>query len=52
MFGSQTLEKEAIKLELPWIPKDVRDVRAEEYLSKKVEMKVEPAQKNKVHCQI
>ena len=35
MFGSQTLEKEAIKLELPWIPQAVRDVRAVGYLPRK-----------------
>jgi hypothetical protein len=33
--GSQTLEQEAVKLKLPWIPQDVRDARAVGYLLRK-----------------
>jgi hypothetical protein len=35
MFGSQTLEKEAVKLKLPWISQAVRNVRAVGYLPRK-----------------
>ena len=28
MCGSHTLEQESVKLELPWIPQDVRDDKA------------------------
>jgi hypothetical protein len=35
MYGSQTLEKEAVKLKLPWRPKDVKDSRALEYQPRK-----------------
>ena len=32
MYGSQTLEQVAVKLKLPWIPKNVKDFRAVGYL--------------------
>jgi hypothetical protein len=35
MCESQTLKQEAIKLKLPWIPQDVRDVRDMGYLPRK-----------------
>ena len=35
MFGSQTLEKESVKLKFPWILQAVRDVRAVGYLPRK-----------------
>ena len=35
MCRSQTLEQEAVKLKLPWIPTDFRDARAVGYLVRK-----------------
>ena len=35
MCGSQPLEQEVVKLKLPWIPQDVRDVRIVGYLPRK-----------------
>jgi len=35
MCGYQTLKQEAVKLMLPWILQNVRDVRTAEYLLKK-----------------
>ena len=37
MYGSQTLEQEAVKLKLPWRPQGIRDARAVGYLLRKAE---------------
>ena len=50
MCGSHTLEQEAVRLKFPWVPQDVRDARAMEYLLRKALNGVEPDQEKEMCC--
>jgi hypothetical protein len=50
MYGSQTLEKETLKLKLPWRPQDVRDARAMKYLPEEAANREWNQPKRKTKC--